>query len=94
MASSSDDGNNRFLTMYRTVAKKKARASSIRSLSVHSRRLYLVSSLWEPWMCPDMLLSSSSVSPTTLDDDTATVSHHNTCVTDSEHTYYSVSQKK
>jgi len=52
------------------------------SRSVHSRRLYLVSSLWELWMWPPMFLSSSSVSPTSLDDDTAPTSANVTTTTE------------
>ncbi len=68
--SGEENSRSRFFTMYNTVAKKNTIARNMRSLSVHSRRLYFVRSLRAVWMWPVMLRNSSRVSPTCLDDET------------------------
>lgn len=54
--------------MYRTVARKRAKARKMSSLSVSSRRLYLKMSFLPRWMVPVMFLNSSLVSCTVLDE--------------------------
>lgn len=62
------NGNSLFFKMYKTVAKNKATARKISSLSVNSRRLYFEISFLPKCMVPVMDLNSSSVSRTVLED--------------------------
>lgn len=62
------NGKSLFFNIYTTVARKRAKARKISSLSVNSLRLYFVMSFRPNCIVPVIALNSSFVSSTVLDE--------------------------